>query len=259
MQDDATLITFPEGLAGFPSQHTYRLMEPQGGYPMKFLQAVEAPELFFVCMDAAAIKMDYEVPLGDEDAQALALSEPTDALVLLLVVVPEDPRQMTANLAGPLVINVKTKTGRQILLDSGRFPLQYQVFSEPPDVVIQFPVGLVGFPNLHTFRLFEPQGGYPLKFLQSVEMDDITFTCIDVAAIKPDFQVNFTPEDAATLALESDRDAMILALVVIPEDPRQMTANLAGPLVINVRTCKGRQLILNTDQYPLKFPILGDR
>lgn len=259
MADEPILLSFPEGLQGFPESRTYRLFEPQGGYPLKFLQAVDTPELSFVCMDAAAVKMDYEVPLPEADARALALESPEEAMILVLLVVPEDPRLMTANLAGPLVVNTRTCEGRQVHLDSATFPLQYPVFGARQEVLIQFPQGLIGFQHLHTFRLFEPQGSYPLKFLQAVEDEDLSFTAIDIAAIQPEMEFPLRDEEAQALALESPKDALILALVVIPEDPRQMTANLAGPLVINVRTLQGRQLALPTEQYPLQFPVLGDR
>ena len=259
MSQDEVILSFPAGLVGFEQVKEFRLFEPKGGYPLKFLQAVDRPELSFACMDAGAIKMDYEVPLDESTARTLALEDPKDALVLLLMVVPEDPSQMTADLAGPLVINAKTRIGVQVVLDSQRFPLQYPVFNAKDDVLIDFPAGLVGFPRVHSFRLFEPAGGYPLKFLQSVEDPDISFTCMDVAAIRPDYEVPLGEEDASVLALEAPIDALVLALVVIPEDPRKMTANLAGPLVINAKTRIGRQVILNTEQYPLKFPILAAR
>jgi flagellar assembly factor FliW len=259
MSQDEALLTFPAGLAGFPELTTFRLFEPSGGYPLRFLQSTEQPEISFVCMDAAAIKMDYEVPLGDEDAAFLALEKPEDALVMVLVVVPEDPRLMTANLAGPLVVNARTRQGRQVLLDTNKYPLQHAVFASKEDVILSFPAGLIGFPELRSFRLFEPAGGYPLKFLQAVDEAEIAFTAIDVAAIKADYEFKLNEEDAAFLALEKPGDALVLALVVIPEDPRQMTANLAGPLVVNTHSKQGRQIILNTDQFPLKYPIIMDK
>lgn len=259
MSQDETILSFPAGLAGFEKITEFRLFEPSGGYPLRFLQSVAQPELSFVCMDAAAIKIDYEVPLAEADAAFLALEQPEDALVLALVVVPEDPRRMTANLAGPLVINTRTKKGRQVLLDTRQYPLQHPVFNTQEDVIVSFPAGLIGFSHLRSFRLFEPAGGYPLKFLQSVENAEISFTCIDVAAIKMDYEFALNEEEAKALALEKPEDALVLALVVIPEDPRQMTANLAGPLVINTQTKQGRQVILNTEQFSLKHPIISDR
>jgi flagellar assembly factor FliW len=260
MAQDDTLIQFPLGILGFPEHTSFRLLEAQGGYPLKFLQSVVDPEVAFTCMDAVCVKLDYEVPLNPEDAAALALQAPEDAMVLAIVAVPaDDPRRTTANLAGPLVINVKSRTGRQIVLDSADYPLQYQVFTAQGDAVVQFPSGLIGFPGLTSFRLFEPQDGYPLKFLQAVDREDVSFTCIDVKAIKPDYVFPLSEEEALGLALHDPSDALILALVVIPEDPARMTANLAGPLVVNIRTLQARQIVLNIDQYPLNFPVLPGR
>ena len=130
---------------------------------------------------------------------------------------------------------------------------------DPPSsdpLVLTFPKGLLGFPTLQTFHLFEPQDGYPLKFLQSVDTEEISFTCMNPAGIKEDYEVPLSDEEAEALALSSQEDALILTLVVIPEDPRRMTTNLAGPLVINTKTRVGFQIALNSDQYPLRFPIL---
>jgi len=207
-------------------------------------------------MDAVCAKLDYEVPLPPADAEALALEAPEDALVLVIVSVPaNDSRQTTANLAGPLVINLRTRTGRQIALDSSVYPLKYKVFTLPEETILKFPAGLIGFPAYKAFRLFEPADGYPLKFLQLVGRDDVSFTCIDVGAIKPDYDVPMSDADAQALAIEEPADALILALLSIPEDPSRMTANLAGPLVMNVKTLQARQIVLNIDKFPLAFPV----
>jgi flagellar assembly factor FliW len=145
------------------------------------------------------------------------------------------------------------------VLDSRVFPLAYPVLAPREDTIIQFPAGLIGFQNLKAYRLFEPQDGYPLKFLQSVEREDISFVCIDVAAVKADYVVPMSDEEAQSLAIETPADALILALVVIPADASRMTANLAGPLVINARTLQGRQIVLDTRQYPLAYPFYSGK
>ena len=124
-------------------------------------------------------------------------------------------------------------------------------------VLLSFPKGLLGFPQLTSYRLYEPSDGYPLKFLQSVEAPEISFTCLDPVGVKEDYEVPLGEEEAEALQLQSTEDALILTLVVIPEDPRQMTTNLAGPLVINIRRREGYQIALNAEKYPLRFPILG--
>ena len=260
MSQDELIITFPRPLAGFPALSEFRIFEPEGTYPLKFLQSVASPEVSFTCMDAATVKLDYDVPLGPEDAQALGLEAPQEAMVLTMVVVPGgDPRRLTANLAGPIVINTRTRVGCQVHLDSRIFPLEYPVFLPPAEGVIVFPNGLIGFPDLRAFQLLEPADAYPLKFLQPLDREDVHFVCIDVAAINPGYEVPLSDEDAKALAIVDVADTLVLALVVIPADPRLMTANLAGPLLINFKTREGRQIVLNTERYPLKFPVFASK
>ena len=124
------------------------------------------------------------------------------------------------------------------------------------DIILSFPKGLLGFPQLTSFRLFEPHDGYPLKFLQAVADEGVLFTCIDPAVVKPDYEVPLAEDEAEALALENPADALVLTLVVVPEDPSQMTTNLAGPLVVNVRTRTGYQIVFSSEKFPLRFPIL---
>lgn len=255
MSQENDVLQFPAGLVGFPELKRFRLYEAPSGYPLKFLQSLDEEEVAYVCVDVVAAKLGCTIPLEDSRLAPLALKRPEDAQVLAMVVVPRNPRQMTANLANPLVINKTSSTGCQIELPPDLFPPQYPVFSHQEDVIISFPRGLIGFPELRSFRLMEPSGGYPLKFLQAVGQQDISFTCVDVAAYKPDYEFPLSEEDASCLSLETPEDAMVLAMVVVPEDPRQMTANLAGPLVLNIKTRMGRQVVLSTDKYPLRFPL----
>jgi flagellar assembly factor FliW len=153
------IIRFPEGLIGFPEHTAFTLLEAQDGYPLKFLQSVADPGVSFTCMDAVCAKLDYEVPLPPADAEALALEAPEDALVLVIVVgAGQRPRQTTANLAGPLVINLRTRTGRQVALDSSKvYPLKYKVFTLPRRRPSSVPGGAHRLPGYKAFRLFEPR------------------------------------------------------------------------------------------------------
>lgn len=258
MSQDETLLSFPEGIFGYPNCRSFRLLEPQGAYPLKFLQAVEDPSVSFPCMDAVAIQQDYQVPLTEAQAGTLALEQESEAMVLAILVVPEDPRQATANLAGPLVLNTRTLVGLQVDLDITKYPLRFPVFAAKEELVLHFPYGLVGFPELKHLRLYEPQDSYPLKFLQSETQPEISFPCIEIGAISPDFRAPLSEEEAEQLALEKPEEAMLLALVTVPGEARKMTANLAGPLVVNVKSRLGRQLVLPTDQYPLRHRIIPE-
>ncbi|MDR1842036.1 MAG: flagellar assembly protein FliW [Holophagales bacterium] len=253
MANDEVIIHFPAGLVGFPEAKDFYLFEPDDAYPLKFLQSVNNTQLSFVAMDIAAVKMDFNAPLKPEEVETLELTQPEDALVMAFVIIPEDkPNEMVANLAGPIVVNKINKKAIQLVLDTEEYPLQHPVF----DISVHFPAGLIGFPELKRFRLFEPSGAYPFKFLQAIQQEEYSFVCIDIGAIQPEYEAPLSEDDSAFLAAESHDDVIMMALVVIPEDLRQMTANLAGPLVINKHTLKGRQLALDAEKFPLKYQIL---
>ena len=47
----------------------------------------------------------------------------------------------------------------------------------------------------------------------------------------------------------------MLVTVTVPHELEKMTVNLTGPVVINTETRKAAQIILDEDDYPVKFPI----
>ena len=59
------------------------------------------------------------------------------------------------------------------------------------------------------------------------------------------------------LEVESPEDLKILVILTIPPGkPQEMTANLMGPVVINLRTRQGRQLIVEDAHYSHKHRVL---
>jgi flagellar assembly factor FliW len=58
------------------------------------------------------------------------------------------------------------------------------------------------------------------------------------------------------LAVECPEDLKVLVILTIPPGkPQEMTANLMGPVVINLKTRQGRQLIVEESQYSHKHRV----
>jgi len=124
--DQEEIITLNEGLLGFPLSRRF-LMFPYGEDSSFFwLQSVDEPEIAFIVINPFDFFADIEFVLEDGDAVALELVNPEDVEVFSLVTIPEGrPEDMRTNLAGPVVVNVQNRQGRQILLKeySPRQPL----------------------------------------------------------------------------------------------------------------------------------------
>lgn len=125
------VLEFAEGLVGFPDHRRFVIIQHPSGGPFQWLQSAEDPDLAFVVASPAHFFVDYEVSISDEDRRALEIEDPESALILVLLVVPrDDPRGITANLQGPIVINSDTRRGRQIVLHGSHYTTRHPIFPD---------------------------------------------------------------------------------------------------------------------------------
>ena len=48
----------------------------------------------------------------------------------------------------------------------------------------------------------------------------------------------------------------LYTIVTIPQgEPEMMTANLQGPILINLATREAKQILLVSDDYPIRYPL----
>ena len=128
--DNDAVISMPEGMLGFSEIKRYVLIQHRDGSPFLWYQAVDEPNLAFVVVDAFTFFPDYEVVMSSEDVEVLNCSQPGDLAVFLVVVIPDNPEEMTANLRGPLVINVENKVARQVVLTDEKYSPHHSIMEE---------------------------------------------------------------------------------------------------------------------------------
>lgn len=112
--EEDRIINFPDGLLGFPDIKRYILMDYKDT-PLKWLQAVDDPDLAFIVTEPAVLFPDYKARLDPATRQYLKLEKDEDLAVLMIIRV-EDER-LIANLQGPLFLNAGSMTGAQIVVD----------------------------------------------------------------------------------------------------------------------------------------------
>jgi flagellar assembly factor FliW len=119
----------PAGIIGFPDARNIELIYNPEELPFMWLRCVENPALNFIVIEPQSLLPDYAFELSDEDAVRLDIQSPDDAFVLNIVTFrPTEPEAATVNLIGPIVINRRTRAGRQIVISnfgeySARHPL----------------------------------------------------------------------------------------------------------------------------------------
>ncbi len=126
------------------------------------------------------------------------------------------------------------------------------------DTLLTFPAGLVGFPNVQQFVVLDAAEDCQYQWFQAVTEPNLAFIIIDVHLLNPEFQVEVSDEGLAELEITHEDPVLIMAVVTIPTgQPEHATANLRAPLVVNLRTRKGKQLILH-ESIPLRFSLLPE-
>lgn len=112
------LIEVPEGILGFPDWTKYAVIEAEPSGVYVWLQAVDRADLSFLAVVPSPFFPDYEPEIPEEDCTALELVDPEHAQLLCLVTIQES--SATANLMGPLVLNVLNRQARQVVLTDSK-------------------------------------------------------------------------------------------------------------------------------------------
>jgi len=120
------------------------------------------------------------------------------------------------------------------------------------DKVIEFPSGLIGFPEIKRFILMDYKDT-SLKWLQAVDDPDIAFIVTHPFELFPEFSVKVENSAKKVLGIENDDDLVTLAILRVEED--SVTANLQGPLVINSMNKTGMQIVNEDPRFSCKTPL----
>ncbi len=123
--------------------------------------------------------------------------------------------------------------------------------------VIQFPSGIIGFPDLTDFALVhdDEKGSGNVHWLQSVQEPAFAMPVMDPLIVCPDYNPVIDDEVFAPIGNLVENEMLILVTLTVPKDIKTMSVNLKGPVIINAVTKKACQVILEDNRYEIKFPI----
>lgn len=126
------------------------------------------------------------------------------------------------------------------------------------DKIITMERGMIGFPELTHFALIFDEEKKDKKFkimwLQSMDDGDVAFPVADPIQIKEDYKPLVNEEIIAPLGDMTEENTYILVTVTVPKRVEDFSVNLKAPIVINMDTNKGAQIITE-DDYPVKFKV----
>jgi flagellar assembly factor FliW len=118
-----------------------------------------------------------------------------------------------------------------------------------------FPAGMLGFPECRRFALLRGERN-GLFWLQSMEYSTLTFLLVDPFTVDAGYSFDLQPSQIMDLGAASAPDIGLLAVITLPMSAEdQPTVNLQGPLVINFKSRRAKQLVSADEQYGVRCPV----
>lgn len=122
--------------------------------------------------------------------------------------------------------------------------------------ILQIPKGLLGFEGLEHFVLIESAECLPFRWLQCIDAPDLAFVVVSPVVFFPDYRVAVHAKEVADIEVEDPHDVEIYVVVTIPERLEDMTANLQGPILVNKRNNRVKQLVLTDSLYSVAHSVV---
>ena len=115
--DSGKIITFPLGIPGFEKYTRFTIFhKEENGTNVYWFESVELPSITFTMVDPTVYGLNYELWLTDEEQKLLDTDDPS-SIAILLILKKNDQQDsvagLNANIAGPVIINVKNRIGLQ--------------------------------------------------------------------------------------------------------------------------------------------------
>lgn len=129
--EESKIITLENGLMGYEEYKQFTILydiEDEGVPIISWLQSIEEPGLALPVMPPTHIKENYN-PIVDDDLLTPLGELTEDNLILLLTVtVPAEPKDATANLKAPIIINSDTRKGCQLISENPEYIIKYKIY-----------------------------------------------------------------------------------------------------------------------------------
>ncbi|NYD24571.1 flagellar assembly protein FliW [Kineococcus aurantiacus] len=117
-------IEFVAPLMGFAEQTTFHLLPLDEEGTLSSLRAADGSGVRLVVVAPGRFFPDYAPRVDDEVVHALDLQDASEAVVLNVVNIGDDPATATVNLLAPIVVNQRTLRAAQVVLAGTELPLR---------------------------------------------------------------------------------------------------------------------------------------
>jgi len=122
--------------------------------------------------------------------------------------------------------------------------------------VINFPAGLIGFPDETSFVMLRPKPESPIAWLHSTQTSWFALPVVSAEALAADFGGSISEATKAAGIVASDEPFAVMAVLNAPGAGAPASVNLMAPIIVNAETRQGAQLLLDSSNYSTQEPFV---
>lgn len=132
------------------------------------------------------------------------------------------------------------------------------MITDMPDLpVIELLHPMPGFPDRRQFALVVLDDDGVLCSLRSLDDPDLRFLVVPPGPFFPDYAPDVDDATVLELGIASAEDALVLLVLKAGDSLADTTANLLAPVVVNRRTRRAAQVILDDPSLSVSAPLVA--
>jgi flagellar assembly factor FliW len=128
---ESEVLTFPWGVPAFGELRRFLALTLEGQERFIWLQSLDDLSVALPMADPWSIFPDYAPKLPGYAISSLEIGGPEELATLAVVVVTTEAAEMTMNLLAPIIINLRTRVGRQVTLETGGYSVRTEIPRKP--------------------------------------------------------------------------------------------------------------------------------
>jgi len=135
---------------------------------------------------------------------------------------------------------------------------RFGTLSVDDERIIEFPSGLLGFPEHKRFALIQTGEENYFFWLQSIDEANLAFVVADPGIFFKGYEVPLRDETRQELRLgeEEGAERFLQVFVICNKVGEWLTGNLLGPLVVNAGNRLAQQVVLTEKKWTTRQPLL---
>jgi len=148
-------------------------------------------------------------------------------------------------------MNAAMDTSQTVTVEFPRFGS----FTYAQDEVLEFPWGLPGFPQLRRWLALTLPTQANFVWLQSLDDPKVAIPTCDPWMVFSTYEPKLPGYAITALEIAGPSDFTMLCVVLAADGGDEMMMNLMAPIVVNLKSRRARQVMLENSGYSVKEPM----